>query len=222
MKNLSTLILAFFVCFTSYAQITTDEQPISFNPAVGLVLKDNASDVKTLPGLDMSQLEQEDKKDEANGLPPRFGFPHKVNFNLRNSGVWTVLPNGDRIWQLSIRCPDALSINLLYDLFWLPEGAKLFVYTNDRHHVIGAMTSRNNKGTKKEIQGYATGLLYGDAITLEYYLPDGINEQGIVSISNVVQGYRYIASNGNVVSRSEYSGIKQNFWGVIMHKSWLA
>lgn len=162
--------------------------------------------MKTLPGLDMSQLEQEDKKDEANGLPPRFGFPHKVNFNLRNSGVWTVLPNGDRIWQLSIRCPDALSINLLYDQFWLPEGAKLFVYTNDRHHVIGAMTSRNNKGTKKEIQGYATGLLYGDAITLEYYLPDGINEQGIVSISNVVQGYRYIASNGNVVSRSEYSG----------------
>lgn len=80
-------------------------------------MKDNASDVKTLPGLDMSQLEQEDKKDEANGLPPRFGFPHKVNFNLRNSGVWTVLPNGDRIWQLSIRCPDALSINLLYDQF---------------------------------------------------------------------------------------------------------
>jgi lysyl endopeptidase len=100
MKNLSTLILAFFVCFSSYAQITTDEQPISFNPAVGLALRDNAADVKTLPGLDMSQLEQEDKKDEANGLPPGFGFPHKVNLNLRNSGVWTVLPNGDKIGNL--------------------------------------------------------------------------------------------------------------------------
>lgn len=34
MKNLFTLFLAFFICFSSYAQITTDEQPISFNPAV--------------------------------------------------------------------------------------------------------------------------------------------------------------------------------------------
>tara|TARA_R110002050_G_scaffold290320_1_gene443927 strand:+ start:573 stop:2696 length:2124 start_codon:yes stop_codon:yes gene_type:complete len=122
--------------------------------------------------------------------------PHKVDFNLLNSGVWTSLPNGDKIWQLSIICPDALSINLLYDQFWLPEGAKFFLYTDDQTHMIGAFTSRNNKGSIDKLQGFATGLLYGEKIILEYYLPKEAREIGVISIASVIHGYRYIDLQG--------------------------
>lgn len=140
----------------------------------------------------MAEIVEEDKMDEKDGLPPRFGFPHEVSFNLKNSGVWTELPSGDRIWQLSIYCPEALSINLLYDQFWLPEKAKLFLYTKDREHTIGAFTSANNKGEAENIQGFATGLLYGETITLEYFVPKDVKEDGIISLARVVHGYRYI------------------------------
>ena len=81
-----------------------------------------------MPALDMNRIEQEDVQDEANGLPPRFGYPHEVSLNLGNSGRWQELSNGDRLWQLTIRCPQALSINLLYDRFWIPEGeSSLFI-----------------------------------------------------------------------------------------------
>jgi len=63
---------------------------------------------------------------EAGGFPPRFGYRHDVNYNMENSGEWTDLPNGDKIWRLAISCPGALSINLLYDRFWLPDDAKFF------------------------------------------------------------------------------------------------
>jgi len=141
----------------------------------------------------MKKIEQEDKEDEENGIPPRFGYPHKVNYNLDNSGEWVVLPNGDKLWRLAISCQNALSINLLYDKFWLPDGAKFFVYSNDRKQTIGAMTSINNKGDKSNIQGFATGLVYGENTTLEYYLPKNLKEKGIISVSNVVHGYRYIS-----------------------------
>lgn len=42
------------------------------------------------------------------------------------------------------------------------------------------------------IQGFATGLVYGDKIVLEYYEPKNVRNQGIISIAYVVQGYRYI------------------------------
>lgn len=96
------------------------------------------------------------------------------------------------MWQLTIRCPQALSINLLYDKFWVPPGGKFFVYTTDKKNSIGAFTSRNNKGNKSDVQGFATGLLYGDEITLEYYQPKSINDKAIISVAYVVQGYRYI------------------------------
>ena len=45
---------------------------------------------------------------------------------MTNAGNWTVLTNGDKLWTMEISSPNALSINLLYDKFWLPEGTSLF------------------------------------------------------------------------------------------------
>ncbi|WP_371327234.1 trypsin-like serine peptidase [Tannerella forsythia] len=178
------------VFFSAKAQISTNEEPISFQEKT--VFRSPSQDIRTMPALNMNIIEQEDVSDEANGIPPRFGYPHKVSFNMQNSGYWQELSNGDKLWQLTVRCSQALSINLLYDKFWLPEGSKFFIYTTDRKHSIGAFTSVNNKGDRSNVQGFATGLLYGDEITLEYYQPRQVNEQAIISVAYVVQGYRYI------------------------------
>ena len=197
------LLMSFFICafFSANAQISTDEEPVSFREGKIPSRFSVSQDIRTMPALDMNRIEQEDAKDEANGLPPRFGYPHEVSLNLENSGRWQELSNGDRLWQLTIRCPQALSINLLYDRFWLPEGGKFFVYTTDRKHSIGAFTSINNKGGRDNVQGFATGLLYGDEVTLEYYQPKQVAEQAIISIAYVVQGYRYIELPGDVATR---------------------
>lgn len=77
------------------------------------------------------------------------------------------LPNGDKIWRLIIHCPGSLSINLLYNKFWIPADAKFFIYSNDKKYSIGAITAANNKGDSINVQGFATGLVYGDTVTLE-------------------------------------------------------
>ena len=203
MMRQTILLMGLFVCtfFSVNAQISTDEEPVSFREGKIPSRFSVSQDIRTMPALDMNRIEQEDAKDEANGLPPRFGYPHEVSLNLENSGRWQELSNGDRLWQLTIRCPQALSINLLYDKFWLPEGGKFFVYTTDRKHSIGAFTSINNKGGRDNVQGFATGLLYGDEVTLEYYQPKQVAEQAIISIAYVVQGYRYIELPGDVATR---------------------
>lgn len=80
----------------------------------------------------------------------------------------------------------------MYDRYWLPDGGKLFAYSSDKRHSIGAFTSINNKGSKKSPQGFASGLIYSDNIVLEYYQPKGVTEKVIISIEYVVHGYRYI------------------------------
>jgi parallel beta-helix repeat protein len=187
--GLITIVILFVIGIQVRGQISTNELPVSFSLDESIEL---LGEMKSLPVLDMEQIQQEDLEDEQNGIPPRFGYRHQVSYNLNNSGHWTTLPNGDKIWQMEIYCPNALSINLLYDEFWIPEGSKFFIYNSDKTHSIGAFTSVNNKGTKENLREFATGLVYGDKITLEYYLPEGLEEQGIISIAYVVHGYRYI------------------------------
>ena len=141
------------------AQISTEEKPVSFKYN-NEMFRTNNELKRTTPSIDLEALRIEDEEEEQQGIPPRFGYPHNVNFNLENSGEWFDLPNGEgRLWKLEISCPEALSINLLYDKFWLPEGAKFFIYSENKKHSIGAFTSRNNKGTKENLRGFATGLI---------------------------------------------------------------
>ena len=107
-----------------------------------------------MPAVDIAKLQAEDEADAKLGRPFRFGYAHSVNINLMEAGHWQTLENGDRLLRLTIAAPDALSINLLFDKFWLPEGAKFFIYSNDRKHSIGAFTSANNQGSRNDIQGF--------------------------------------------------------------------
>ena len=42
--------------------------------------------------------------------------------------------------------------------------------SSNKKYSIGAFTSKNNKGKKENLRGFATGLIYSDKIVLEYKL----------------------------------------------------
>ena len=213
MKRTTNTIIYIFLTlfpFVTVAQISTNEKPISFKFAEGM-FRINDKMLKTMPSIDLERLRVEDAIEEKLGIPPRFGYSHKVDFSLENSGEWFDLQNGDKLWNIEIYCSGALSINLLYDKFWLPDGAKFFIYSSDREQHFGAFTSENIIGDKEKPQGFATGIVLGDRIILEYYLPKEVSEQGIISICNVVQGYRYIRELSNFDGMKKEQDVFQNF-----------
>jgi len=187
---------AFLPLSTVFCQLSTREKPVSFLRNIPpLTLNEHTQ--KIMPFLDMVKIEKEDEDDNINGIPPRFGFPQDVDYDLDNSGEWIELENGDKIWRLNIICPNAKSVSLVYDAFWIPDGAKLFIYRDDLKQHIGAFTSRNNIGDVTQPRGFATGFVYGSSIIIEYYVPNELQEVGVISITKVVHGYRYFFDRDN-------------------------
>lgn len=188
-KLILLLILFPLLC---YSQLSTNEDPLSW-ASQDVLLQRQTPDIPQFVAsrLDLDKLQQEDIIDEQKGEPPRFGYPEKVTINLENGGIWQDLSDGSRIWRIRIISPDALSINLLYDKFYMPEGGKLFIYATDKGSSIGAFTKRNNKNSPSD--GFATGLVFSNDITVEYYEPSAVKEQGELSIAYVVSGYRLIS-----------------------------
>jgi hypothetical protein len=126
-KIIFTSIVLLLSCRIVYGQISTAEEPVSFRTANIPALRTNDRTAKSMPSFDIERIQAEDREEESKGRPPRFGYRQEVNYNLDNSGEWTTLPDGSRIWRLAISSPGALSINLLYDKFWIPDGAKFFI-----------------------------------------------------------------------------------------------
>jgi hypothetical protein len=171
------------------AQITTNEQPYSWNNPDGLVTKE---DIIVLPVPDKVRIENEDKINDQKQGPLRYAYPVPVNFTAENSGYWQTLNDGSKLWILNVKLPGALSANAMYDKFWLPEGAKFFVYSNETKQFIGAVTSEFLMGSSKEPAVFATAIIYGENITFEYYQPAFVKESAVISISRIDYGYRYV------------------------------
>lgn len=165
------------------AQISQGGKPYSFNNVVG-------AEVPTveMPFVDVQALLAEDALEESKGLPFRFGCPIEVNINLNNSGTWETLPDGSRLWRLNIYSRGATTINLIYNDFWLPRNSAFFIYNQSRSEVIGAFTYLNNNQDGQ----FATGLLRGEFITLEYHEAAKVEGSAIISISSVVHGYKNV------------------------------
>ncbi len=180
-------LLSFTLCLISsqaFAQLSEGGIPPSFG------LKTAAADIATITTRppNVPALLAEDESEEAKDIPFRFGYPYEVAYDLTNSGTWDTLADGSRIWRLRIECPEAYSINLVYRMFWMPPGARFYIYNEDRSHLIGAFTERNNK----EYGEFATAPVPGAVSILEYYEPAAVSGQGLLSIQRIVHAYRDI------------------------------
>ena len=191
-KILKQLLLTVFVfySFSLSAQVVY-EKGIPYS----LENEKNVKETKDIPVALMSELDydkllKEDEKDIEIGLPPRFGFIHEVNYNLKNSGTWEKLPNGDRIWRLTIFAPKARTINLNYSQYDIPLGGKLFIYNKDRTDILGPFTTKNEKVNGE----FATGFTKGQQCTIEYYEPRSVLGKSNLEIDGIIHGYKSIRS----------------------------
>jgi len=205
MKKL-LLIIAILSSFSGFTQINHGGMPLSFTKNI------NTPPIFITPVLDLQPFINEDViTDQYKDISWRFGIEQFVNLNLNNSGVWQTLLNGDRIWRVEIKSPNAKTINLNYNSFLLPVGATFFVY--NKNQTLGAFTYENNK-----ISGqFSTSLLKGDNVILEYYEPSSVQGQGIIEVSSVVHGYRDLFNKlkgfGNSGSCNINAICDTAFWG---------
>jgi len=153
-KPLFLLLWLLFACHISNAQVSRGGRPYSYSAALAGKIT-----TQTIPSLSLAKLRQEDEQREKQGLPLRVGIIFPTDYSPNNTGTWSTLSNGDRVWRLKIDVQGALATSLYYNNFHLPEGASLYVYNEDRSQLIGSYTSANNQ----EGGLFATEILKGNA-----------------------------------------------------------
>ncbi len=164
------------------AQISEGGSPLGF------ILDQDRANITTLQ-LGVPNLDVELKEDlSANGelQPYRIAVGIPVDISLSKDGSWKDLGRGKRFLSLGISAEQAKGLIIYYRHFSIPEGGKLFIYSKDRTQLIGAFTSRNNPSG-----GYfATELIHGEELVLEYDAPRHSMEEPLIDIYQVHYVYR--------------------------------
>lgn len=176
--------LSLFIHPVSEAQISAGGFPESFHSKE---ISNVFQEISVSPP-NVSQLLEEDLAEADKSNPHRFAISLPLNINLENSGTWENLEDGSRIWRVKIMAAEALALHLYFDKFYLSKGCELFLYDEDHEQIKGAFTYENNHESKL----FATELVIGEHIIVDLYVPWYVQENPLISISEVAYAYRSV------------------------------
>ncbi|WP_062179813.1 T9SS type A sorting domain-containing protein [Dysgonomonas macrotermitis] len=135
--------------------------------------------------IDKKRLMWEDSIAAMNHGAIRVAETFPVNLNIDSTGVWSVLPDSQKIWRQTVTAPDADGLIISYKEFYIPEGGKLYIYNSDKSQILGAYTNQTNRAGG----GFANEIVRGDTFTLEYVASDISDEKPRIELLDV--GYVY-------------------------------
>ncbi len=137
-------------------------------PSIIYNIQTNLQSLDYTPGINLKNLLEEDSLNEKQGLPLRGGISVPVNnISLTGGGKWTRLPDGRMMWQVKIKCNNAKALGVVFDDFYIPDEAELFLYDENKQMIIGAFTSKNNNPGMQ----FSTHILPGTTFVIEYVEP---------------------------------------------------
>ncbi len=184
MKRATTLLLGLTFSFATVAQTFNVGGPVSF--ASKLLSDDSKINEHVMPVFDLEKQLDEDLINLTNKVGPfRFGYEHITNYGLQNSGTWQTTDDGDKVWKIKFSSPGALSMNVIFNDFFIPNGASVHLYNKETDMVVGAYTAQNNNVNNM----LGSDLIKGEAVVIEYFEPIEVAGQGRLLIGMVVHGY---------------------------------
>lgn len=184
MKKYGLLIISVFILsFAVQAQISYGGKPLP----LPVTRSGNAFFFEEMPAFDVQEELRIDSLNETGARGSyRFAYKFMTDFNRSNSGYSFTLADGTKVWRLGIRSRGALSLNVLFTEFEIPEGARLFLYNADQSHILGSFTHRNNS----DLRIFPVSPVYGDALIIEYQEPAHAEFAGILTVGEVNHAYR--------------------------------
>lgn len=179
------LYIGYFSISSSLAQISEGGLPPSFQFAGSLRSEKLAEQVPV--NFSVEDLKTVDAWRVSQGAPLRVAKSIPTSFDIADSGDWISLPDGSQIWQLHLQAKGAIALILYYSDFYIPKGARLYLYNAAKTQVLGAYTHR----THPENGPFATQAVAGDEVILEY-VPAPSGETPRLRIREVGYGYNHL------------------------------
>ncbi len=186
-KEIASYILFCLFLFSGQGSLTAQVSHGGSPLPLSLTRSADGQLFEEMPPFDVQEelrIDSLNESDLRSGF--RFAYKFMTDYNRYNSGVNFTTADGTRVWRLGIYSPGALSINVLFTEYELPEGAQLFLYDEDRTQILGSFNHLNNS----ELHILPISPIQGERVIIEYQEPANASFRGRLTVGEVNHGYR--------------------------------
>jgi lysyl endopeptidase len=163
------------------AQVTT---MLSRKPSGVGLLAGTGQWVRTITLPPFNYQPPANSADSAKNGRYQFAQPVRANINLL-AGQGRMLKNR-RVYTVQIKVPNALSLSVHFDKFYLPEGAEMHLRNADGTEVTGPVTSKENNA-----DGFWGSDVYtGNEVLMEVSVPPSAGRPPLLHINSIHCGFR--------------------------------
>lgn len=139
------------------------------------------------PDAMLPPLAESDVVGVSDTNPSLNGRVYEWHANSDLDGVWTVLPDGARMWTYSIASPNAAGLRIRFERFQPARGSELIVYNAaNPAEAVGPYTGRH---ARADIPLW-TSRIFGNEARVEWYVPADVmaaGNIGALQITGVAQ-----------------------------------
>jgi V8-like Glu-specific endopeptidase len=195
-RSIAVLLIFLGCTIRISAQLSEGGQPASMSISS---LKSAAE----LPRYRLKQFNRQvlNQQDGQHPTPFRYAVFEDVNIDLKREGRKDILQdNSGTIWRLKFESDSAYSIQLILSKFFIPYGAKLFVYNENLTQIAGAFTCNNMQSDST----FVIADIPGNKVIIEYFEPAGADFTGKIVIGSIGKAYKDIFG---LTIESDYIGI---------------
>ena len=167
------------------AQIQEGGIPLSITPDYSGSIPRNVINDYIITPLNNEDLLDQAEQEFNNSGKFMYAKDIEVNIDLFTYATYENLPEGE-LYRLKLNSTTAKGMQIFFDNFSIPQGASLFIYSENLHDLLGAFTSNNNKADLS----FMTGPIYSGSVILEYLRPigaSGSENLNIASIAHIFQ-----------------------------------
>ncbi len=147
--------------------------------------------VISMPAFDAVKYRDEITEEMDSRLKPLiFARTFELSINPRQDGLWEETNDGRQIWRIALKSGGAYSLNIIFSRFMLRPGVSVFIYNEDKSHVLGAYNHLNN-----QLSGsLAVEPVEGEMLIIEMQVEGGIENYGRLEIGSLHHDFMGIMS----------------------------
>jgi PKD repeat protein len=204
---LRILVICLLVSVSALAQISQGGTPYSIENASKMSKTTAKRQTQTVSFMSVNN-EAEKKRvekimDECQTCrKDYYGTGIDAKIDLVKDGTFYDLGKEGRLWLTKVSSLTAFGMQFYFSKYKLPTGAKLFIYNEDKSMILGAFTSENNNEDGK----FATQIISGEAVTIEYFEPLTAEFSGSLEIYKVIHVFKDLGNKGLTTSKANSYG----------------
>jgi hypothetical protein len=139
----------------------------------------------SVAAVSATALLAEDQQDRSD-IPLRYAFPIDIDITPETHGVWQTLADGGRLWRMRFHSPGATDLNFGFSRFDVPEGATLYVSSEEHDYYEGPY----DHGDVKSHGQLWLPVVPGERAVMELYVPANPKREVELHLTYLGAGYR--------------------------------